>query len=285
MDQGGGGEAVCAWAEHALPLLRPLNLVHTRWTLAGCQFWAEASHEAIQVHLFAPYEPIENTSQLAPIDIAGLPGRSYVYPNTDDPTFCSIHVDLRTYAKLAIDAFDHEDYPSGSSDNRENCALATKVADALVHEYVPLAGGTPWPGTQQRPPDDVLRQLGPCEFIDSSRFSPIADDKPDKDRTDLGTTCTYRSEYGALRELITKGSGGLDDLPPQLSTRATRDTRLGVFPAREEQTLSGCAVSIETGSGQVHSARYTSRYHATDACLVARAVLANSIPPLIPLGR
>jgi hypothetical protein len=40
--------------------------------------------------------------------------------------------------------------------------------------------------------------------------------QPETGRRDFGTSCTYADDNGTFRELLTDGTGGLDELPHQL---------------------------------------------------------------------
>lgn len=229
------------------------------------------------MHLSGPYKKIsQGTAMLEPVEVAGLPGRLYVFEPAEDPTFCSVAVDVRAYSGFAVDAFDHEDFAPSAPDNRANCELATKAAEILVRRYVPLAGGTPFAGTAQRPDDAVLRELEPCEFVENPIYSPVIEDNPSSGTADFGTTCTYSDENGALRELIADGAG-LAEFPRQLRGGLVADRTFGDYPARQEQNDESCVIAIETGEGQVLAVEYTDNGPTDESCQVAEVVLADAI--------
>lgn len=269
----------CGWIDDALPSLAPLKLKYANETGSGCQFGAgNTSHEIIQVHLSGPYSAIEQaTAMLEPVEVAGIPGRLYVFEPVEDPTFCSIKLDIRAYAAFTVDGFDHKDFAPSAADNRANCELATKAADILVRKYVPLAGGTPFAGTEQRPDDAALRELEPCEFVRNPIYTPVIEDDPKSGTADFGTTCTYEDENGALRELITDGTGGLDDFRRQLRNSQVTTLSFGDYPARQEQNDEGCVLAIETGDGQVLAVDYTNNGPIDESCQIAGVALAASV--------
>lgn len=269
----------CEWMNEALPLLAPLNIRYANGTGSGCQMGAgDTSHEIIQVRLNGPYTPLNQaTAMLEPVEIAGLPGRIYLLEPVEDPTFCTVMLDIRAYAAFTVDAFDHRDFAPSAPDNRANCELATKAAEILVKRYVPLAGGTPYEGTEQRPPDKKLRGLEPCEFVTNPISSPVIEDNPKTGDEDFGTTCTYADDNGTLRELITDGTGGLDDLPRQLDDGQASAITFSDYPARLEQTDQACALAIETGDGQVLGVDYTNNGPTDEACQVVSVTLADAI--------
>lgn len=275
----------CEWIDDALPALAPLKLKYANGTGSGCQFGAgDTSHEIIQVHLSGPYSEIgAGTATLEPVEVAGVPGRVYVFDNVDDPTFCSVALDVRAYSAFTVDAFDHADFAPSAPDNRANCELATKAAEILVRRYVPLAGGTPFADTVQRPDDAVLRTLAPCEFVKNPIYSPVIEDNPRSGTADFGTTCTYEDSNGALRELVADGADGLAEFPRQRPGGLTTDRTFGDYPAREEQDAEGCVIAIETDSGQVLAVDYASNGSADDTCQVAGVVLAAAIADQIGL--
>jgi hypothetical protein len=158
---------------------------------------------------------------------------------------------------FTVYAYDHRDFAPSAPDNQANCELATKAAEILVKRYVPLAGGTPYEGTEQRPPEEKLRGLEPCEFVTNPISSPVIEDNPKTADEDFGTICTYADDNGTLRELITGGTGGLDDLPRQLDDGHTTAITFGDYPARLEHGADACAIAIETGDGQALGVDYT----------------------------
>lgn len=273
----------CDWTEDALPALAPLNLKYANGTGSGCQFGAgNTSHEIIQVHLAGPYTELNQaTAMLEPVTVAGIPGRLYVYEPVEDPTFCSVALDVRAYSDLTVDAFDHKDFAPSAPDNRANCELATKAAEILVRKYVPEAGGTPYPDTKQKPDDETLRALAPCDFVRSPIYTPVIADDPEVEETDFGTACTYADGNGSLRELATDGKGGLDDLPNQLRDSQTTSITFGELPARKEYNDTGCLLAVETGDGRVLGVEYSQDDPVDDACQLASVVLAAAIVELL----
>jgi hypothetical protein len=269
----------CDWIDDALPALAPLGLKYANGTGSGCQFGSgEPEDGIIQVHLAGPYVKIQqSTAMLEPVEVAGIPGRVYVFEPVSDKSFCSVALDIRAYSDFAVDGFDHEDVAADATDNKENCELAKKAADILVRKYVPLAGGTPFPGTEQRADDEKLRELKPCEFVDDTNYTPVTDEDAETGTTDFGTTCTYADENGTVRELITDGDGGLADLPLQLEDSQATTTTFGDYPARQEQSDEGCVLAIETGDGQVLAIGYTNDDPVDTACQIVSARLAVSI--------
>ena len=197
----------CEWMDEALPLLAPLNIRYANGTMSGCQMGAgDTSHEIIQVRLNGPYKSMSSpTVMLEPVEIAGLHGRKFLLDPPEDPTFCTVELDVGAYAAFTVDAFDHRDFAPSAPDNSGNCELATKAAEILVKRYVPLAGGTPFDGTRQRPDDKDLRALAPCEFVRNPIYSPVTVDDPKSTEESFGTSCTYEDDNGTLRELMTNG--------------------------------------------------------------------------------
>ncbi len=269
----------CPWMDEALPLLAQLNIRYANGTMSGCQMGAgDTSHEIIQVRLNAPYMPLNQaTAMLEPVEIAGLRGRMFLLEPVEDPTFCTVTLDIRAYAAFTVDAYDHRDFAPSAPDNRANCELAKAAAEILVERYVPLAGGTPWAGTPQRPTTERLRAVEPCEFVINPIFSPVIEDNPKTREESWGTSCVYADDNGTLTELLTNGTGGLDDLPRQLADGQSTDGIFGDYPARIEQAENACSIAIETDDGQALGVSYTHNSPTAEACPIAGVNLAEAI--------
>lgn len=285
-------EASCSWLDDALPALAPLGLKYANGTASGCQFGAgdevvDTRPEIIQVWLASPYdENIDGpTTMEEKIEVAGLPAQRYQfeYGKDEDPTFCTVEVDVRAMAALSVDGFNHRDNPG--TDNKGTCEIATKAAEILVRKYVPLAGGTPFRLTAQRPDDERLTGLEPCGLVRNSIFTPVLDDDASTSETDLGSTCTYEDEYGTVRELIAEETHSLDDLPPLLEgSQQSTFSFGGEFPARQEWTDDGCAVAIETGDDTpVLAVTFVNPGPTRVACQTAQRKFGASITDLLPL--
>lgn len=269
----------CDWMDDALHDLAPLDLKDTHAAASGCMLGADGDRrELIQARLSGPYDRFtEPTDMLEPVEVAGLTGRLFRLADDDDPTGCSIQLDIRSYSAFTVDAFNDEASASGETDDSANCELATSAAEILVRKYVPLAGGKPFRGTKQRADDETVGTLGPCEFVQTAVYSPASDKDQTAGTADFGTTCTYTSQYGTLRELMTDGTGGLDDLPTQIPDGETTELTFGDYPARQEKSDKACLIAFETDSGRVLGADYTNNEPATELCQVVRTVLASSI--------
>ena len=269
----------CPWMEEALPLLAPLAIRYANGTMSGCQMGAgDTSHEIIQVRLNAPYRPIRQaTAMHERVDIVGLPGRMFVLSPVEDPTFCTVELDIRAYASFVVDAYDHRDFAPSAPDNKANCELAKAAAEILVKRYVPLAGGTPWECTPQRPAAERLRAVEPCEFVANPIYSPVIVDDPKTREESWGTACVYADENGTLTELLTTGTGGLEDLPRQLDGGVLVDDTFGDYPARVEQAENSCSIAVETDDGQAVGVSYRHNGPTDEACPIVEANLSDSL--------
>lgn len=238
----------------------------------------DTSHEIIQVRLNAPYRPIAQATEMhEPVEIAGLPGRVFLLSPVEDPTFCTVELDIRAYSSFIVDAYDHRDFAPSAPDNSANCELAKKAAEILAKRYVPMAGGTPWKGTPQRPTEEQLRAVPPCEFVQNPIFSPVIEDNPKTRQESWGTSCVYADDNGTLTELLTDGTGGLDDLPRQFDGGIVTDGTFGDYPARVEQAENSCSIAVETDDGQAAGVTYIHNSATEEACPISGVNLAEAI--------
>jgi hypothetical protein len=273
------GGAACGWMESTLPLLRPLGADKFEATASGCQFELN-NGQGVQINLFGPYNRIiQDTALLRPVEVAGVKGRTFAF---DGPpvTFCSVELDIRAYGALRVDGYELAGDEAG--DREAHCELAKRVAEVIVKRYVPLAGGTPWPQTRQKPADDLLAKTAPCEAV---RFTHMVfggiSSGPDSGRADhtaLGPTCQYQSDYATATVQIVTATGGLAQLPKRAEARA-KDSMFGALPARTEQTADACLLSVQFGNGQVLQLEFkpTHERDKRTACMSAQVILASAM--------
>jgi hypothetical protein len=281
----GGGEG-CGWLESTLPQLRSLGAVKVESTSSGCQFELD-NGQGVQVFLFGPYNRMtQDTALLRPVEIAGIKGRTVAF---DGPpvTFCSVELDVRAYASLKVDGYELSSDEAG--DREAHCEIAKRFAEVIAKLYVPLAGGTPWPQTNQKPADDLLAKTEPCEAI---RFTDVfysgissGRDSGRADRTELGPTCQYQDGFATATVQIVTGTGGLAQLPKRAGAQL-KESSFGTLPGRTEQTADACLLSVQFGNGQVLQLEFKPKnqrdYPAT--CQLAQVVMASAMTSHIPVG-
>jgi len=277
------GEGGCGWLDSIKPEMQPLGLVSTKGVLSGCQF-VFPNNKGAQVHAYSPYSWItQDSAVMEPVEIAGIKGRKYAF-DPEPVTFCSVNMDVRAYASIAVDAYDVDSDEAGN--RAEHCELAKKVAEVVVKKFVPLAGGTPAQGTVQEPVPDALANADICEIVKFTHANyagvNAGREGAQKGETSLGPTCTHEVPYAKVVGMYTNGVGGLEALPPKAGAEV-RNEKFGSLKARYEQTAETCALSVQLGNGQVLQVDFIGKKKEamSRTCVSARLVLSVSMLALI----
>ncbi|WP_370944712.1 hypothetical protein AB5J62_37130 [Amycolatopsis sp. cg5] len=278
-------KAACDWLPLVTEEMKPLGTVSSEAVLSGCQF-VLPNNKGAQVHVYGPYNRItQTTSSVEPVQIAGLKGRVYTF---DPPpvTFCSVLLDVRAYAALAVDGYDIGSEEAGN--RAEHCEIAKKVAEVIAKKFVPLAGGTPWEGVVQEPPADALAKMpgGICEIVKFTHVNYAGISVPrgggKEGVTPLGPSCAYESKYANAVGSYTTAGVGLAGVPEKPGARVTPG-KFGVLPSRIEQTATSCTLSVELQSKQVLQTEFTpvAKDAKDKACESVKVTMAVSVASLI----
>ncbi len=277
------GEDGCDWIESFKADLQPLGVTGTKAVFSGCQF-EFPNNKGAQVHAYGSYGWITQDSPvMEPVEIAGVKGRKYAFDEAP-VTFCSVNMDVRAYASIAVDAYDTTSDEAGNRD--EHCELAKKVAEILLKKYVPLAGGTPWPSTVQEPVADTLKNADICEVVKftHTNFAGInaGREGAQKGESPLGPTCTHEVAYAKAVGMYTTGTGGLEAVPPKQGAEV-QAAKFGPLKARYEQTAEACAVSAQLSNGQVVQVDFIGKKKESfdRTCVSAQLILAVSMLALV----
>ncbi|WP_414939780.1 hypothetical protein [Amycolatopsis sp. cmx-11-51] len=277
------GEEGCGWLESIKPDLRPLGLVSTKGVLSGCQF-VFPNNKGAQVHAYSPYSWITQDSPvMEPVEIAGIKGRKYAF-DPDPVTFCSVNMDVRAYASIAVDAYDVDSDEAGV--RAEHCELAKKVAEVVLKKFVPLAGGTPPPSTVQEPPTEALENADVCEVVKFTHANyagvNAGREGAQKGESPLGPTCAHDVAYAKAVGMYTTGTGGLEAVPPKAGADV-RNGEFGTLKARFEQTEETCAVSVQLTNGQVVQVDFVGKKKEAmkRTCVSAQLIMAAVVLDLI----
>ncbi|HET6286284.1 MAG TPA: hypothetical protein VFG15_06000 [Amycolatopsis sp.] len=277
------GEEGCDWLDSIKPDLQPLGLVSTKGTLSGCQF-VFPGNKGAQVHAYSPYSWITQDSPvMEPVEIAGIKGRLYAF-DPEPATFCSVNMDVRAYASIAVDAYDVDNDEGGV--RAEHCELAKKVAEVVLKKFVPLAGGKPAPSTVQEPPAEALKNADICEVVKFTHANyagvNAGREGAQKGESPVGPTCTHEVPYAKAVGMYTTGTGGLEAVPPKQGADV-RDGKFGLLKARYEQTEETCAVSVQLPNGQVVQVDFIGKKKEAmkRTCVSAQLILAVSMVALI----
>ncbi|WP_181770417.1 DUF3558 domain-containing protein [Amycolatopsis pittospori] len=273
----------CAWQDSIKAELQPLGLVSTKASLSGCQF-VFPNNKGAQVHAYHPYGWVTQDSPvMEPVEIAGFKGRTYAF-DPEPATFCSVNMDVRAYASIAVDAYDIGSDEGGV--RAEHCELAKKVAEVVLKKFVPLAGGKPAPGTVQEPPAEALKDADVCEVVKFTHANyagvNAGREGAQKGESPLGPTCTHEVAYAKVVGMYTTGTGGLEAVPPKAGADV-RNGKFGTLKARFEQTEETCALSVQLGNGQVVQVDFVGKKKEamSRTCVSAQLVLSVSVLSLI----
>ncbi|MBE1576230.1 hypothetical protein ACFORH_04330 [Amycolatopsis roodepoortensis] len=277
------GEEGCDWLESIKPDLQPLGLVSTKGVLSGCQF-VFPNNKGAQVHAYSPYSWITQDSPvMEPVEIAGIKGRTYAF-DPEPATFCSVNMDVRAYASIAVDAYDVDSDEGGT--RAEHCELAKKVAEVVLKKFVPLAGGKPAPSTVQEPPAEALKNADICEVVKFTHANyagvNAGREGAQKGEGPLGPTCTHEVAYAKAVGMYTNGTGGLEAVPPKAGAEV-RNGQFGTLKARFEQTAESCALSVQLSNGQVVQVDFIGKKKEAmpRTCVSAQLILSVSMLALI----
>ncbi|ANN15162.1 hypothetical protein SD37_05475 [Amycolatopsis orientalis] len=277
------GEEGCTWLDSIKPDLQPLGLISTKGVLSGCQF-VFPNNKGAQVHAYSPYSWItQDSAVMEPVEIAGIKGRTYAF-DPEPATFCSVNMDVRAYASIAVDAYDVDSDEAGS--RAEHCELAKKVAEVVLKKFVPLAGGKPAPGTVQEPPAEALEDADICEVVKftHTNYAGInaGREGAQKGESPLGPTCTHEVAYAKAVGMYTTGMGGLEAVPPKQGAEV-RNGMFGTLKARFEQTEETCALSVQLSNGQVVQVDFIGKKKEAmnRTCVSAQLILSVSMLALI----
>lgn len=251
---------------------------------AGCNV-VHAGNELVQVTSVGPYDWVMDPARfMRPVTIAGLQAREYAFTGQGKGE-CSLQVNTRAPIALNLVAWNPTDRDGGSREQR--CQVVRRVAEVLVRQYVPAAGGTPWGRTPQRPAPDVGAGMVACELVgQSAAVAGSTDPRRAATGTDpLGTTCTYEGDGTKLVGLVTDGpDAGLADVEPRLPDAKVTERRLGELPARLEEAGTDCAMSVEFAEGRI----FTITYHVDGvlglACPTAEVIAAGVLTRLIDIS-
>ena len=270
LDDPHGCDFLAQWQSQ----LSALGAIETAPVGSGCEFILP-DNEYVQIHLAGPYEKlVDQASMLKPTTLDGLDGRYYALTGAGS-TLCSIELNTRSLYDIALDAWNEND-KAGSQG--AHCKTVTKYADALVRKYVPLAGGTPWPGTVQEPSPDQLAGAGPCTMVGSGAAyfaNDLEDTAPKQSTSPQGNTCKYQGAVGTVEVLLTDTRSGLTTLAPQAAGARTSTGKLGVMPIRVDSAQTSCGVAAQLVTGQVLEVTLTPTVgNPAETCLLAHTVLA-----------
>ncbi|WP_410655317.1 hypothetical protein [Amycolatopsis sp. lyj-112] len=276
-------QGACDWLDSIKPDLQPLGLVSAKEEFSGCQF-VFPGNKGAQVHAYGAYSWItQDAAVMEPVEIAGIKGRTYAF-DAAPVTFCSVNMDVRAYASIAVDAYDVGSDEAGNRD--EHCALAKKVAEVVVKKFVPLAGGTPAASTVQEPAADALKAADVCEVVKftHANYAGINSGRAgaQKGESPLGPTCTHEVAYAKAVGMYTTGTGGLEAVPPKPGADV-RTGKFGTLEARFEQTEETCAVSVRLTNGQVVQVDFIGKKKEamTRTCVSAQLIMSASMLGLI----
>jgi hypothetical protein len=277
------GEEGCDWLDSIKPDLQPLGLISTKGTLSGCQF-VFPGNKGAQVHAYSPYSWItQDTPLMEPVEIAGIKGRTYAF-DPEPATFCSVNMDVRAYASIAVDAYDVNSDEAGV--RAEHCELAKKVAEVVLKKFVPLAGGKPAPSTVQEPSAEALKNADICEVVKFTHANyagvNAGREGAQKGESPIGPTCTHEVAYAKAVGMYTTGTGGLEAVPPKQGADV-RNGKFGTLQARYEQTEETCAVSVQLTNGQVVQVDFIGKKKEamSRTCVSAQLILSVSMLALI----
>ena len=168
----------------------------------------------------------------------------------------------------------------------KSCEIAQESAEVLAAAYVPLAGGTVYPKTLQKPSARVIEPY-PCKVIDSAaalRASIYneADDKNGKQaqRQTQQEQCIYA--LGADRAVVTLHTNKtLSDLPAAAPSATVTNRQLGILPARQAENGGSCSFAVELAEGIISEIAFTSDKTDGSACMRAEQMQASSVERLI----
>jgi hypothetical protein len=279
----------CTWLNQTLPALqRTLGATHIVPNTDACHVLLGAGRDDIQVGLDEPYtENLDPVRFMHPATVDGLQAREFAEDSQGNGE-CQIDVNDRAAFALDVNAWNVDKALDTNGDTRTRCREAEQTADILVRQFVPLAGGTPYPGFPQQPTEALLNGAKVCDVITNGDvfYADYLDDRhPSTGTTALGATCTYTTDQGTVTALLTSQPMVLNRFPVQDTAAVVRPDKIGVLPAVTQQTAHGCTEAIHLGSGQILALTYRpTQQFAPSACYAMRAVAAHALGEMLNLS-
>ncbi|HEU5121220.1 MAG TPA: hypothetical protein VFT59_00095 [Candidatus Saccharimonadales bacterium] len=245
----------------------------------------------IQISSVGPYghlSSIDSPTFAEYVTVAGLEGRLY---NLGAPLNgeCTLKLNSRSITTMTINVRWYTANDLGRATKRaESCKIARQAGEIFAKAYIPLAGGTPYAKTIQRPKSDVINSH-PCIVVNSAaavygEVYDIADDRNGKQQTRSNqlNTCSY--EYNGNKAIVTLDTSGksLDEFPVPPHT-VTTNQQLGVIPARQAKAEGFCSITTELADGIVLDIAYESSL-SNDLCARAETMQASALYDLINIS-
>lgn len=239
----------------------------------------------IQLSSVGPYGQLsrsDNPHFAQLVTIAGLEGRIY---NLSAPLSgeCTLKLNTRSVTVPTINVRWYLTNELDRATKRsQSCEIAKKTAEVIAKTYVPLAGGTVYVKTIQKP---NLKSISgnPCKIVNNvaALYGDVYDVQDDRNgkqqaRENQRSQCTY--EYKGNKAVVTLSMGG--NLDGELSSTDT-DRSLGALPARQAQDGATCSMRVELYPGVTLGIDYTATDGGEEACLKAELMQASSVKTLI----
>ncbi|HEY0637606.1 MAG TPA: hypothetical protein VGD67_08160 [Pseudonocardiaceae bacterium] len=208
--------------------------------------------DTAQIAWTFPFQALHEPTHFArPATVHGLQARQFAL-HGQGPGECTTQVNTRSAVSLHLVVWNPTDPAAG--DHEARCATALRTAEVLTARYVPLAGGTPYPGTPQQPDPARLAKATACDVVtkgaanlanlDNQPGTPGTEDNGD-------TTCYHTSPHAeAHATLTTRGA----DRPTREIIGLPADLRPSTDP-----TDLACTMTINLSPD--HHLRLT--YHIT----------------------
>jgi hypothetical protein len=244
-----------------------------------------ADGNTIQIAWGLDYGPSEYDAVAftEPATIAGLQAKAYdlaanqkVYPGS-----CHVITSTRAMSNYGVLLWNEQKTPQ---DRAKSCQTAKTVAERIAKAMVPLAGGTVWPSTPQKPNPDVVANKA-CKVVDDivTTFAmiEIEDENHVDGKNELGTTCTAKKNGRVSETVLTSGPGqGLARLPSAKGAEV-KPIKIGQLDARQEVGRSWCAIAVELVPGRALRIQYSDEINDGDGCMYARSMVGVAVGRLL----
>jgi hypothetical protein len=249
-------------------------------SLSGCNLLM-GGNELVHIGFVGPFHWVTDGARFSrPVTISGLQARERAF-STEGKGECTVEVNTRSPVAISFSAWNPKDRNGGSAVKR--CRVARGVAEVVVRRFVPLAGGTPWSRTPQRPGASAGEGKHACEIVGktSAVYGGMDPENAIRGTDPLGTTCVYKDKSSTLAVLVAAGPDAtLSKVGPRLAGAAVSDRRLGELPARLEDGGTACALSVEFVPGRTFTVTYQLGILGM-ACKYAEVVAADALSSLI----
>lgn len=131
-------------------------------TEAGCDAHLPGTTDVVQIAAAGPYDYLNDTVRFSrPITIAGLQARERSFKEQGKGE-CAVDADTRSYTTLTLVVWNAVKPDSGDATKR--CAVGRRFMEVIVKKFVPLAGGTPWSRTLQKPGPNAGADKTACDI-------------------------------------------------------------------------------------------------------------------------